>query len=138
MVLTNRPVGLPTEQDFETQEFDPGHPQSRQIAVSVRLLSLDPYMRGRLDARKSYATPTELGAVPPAQSIAVVRETADPRFEVGDLVLAPTGWATDAVVAADLARLVRDDDGVPASTALGLLGMPGFTAYAGCDSSETR
>jgi NADPH-dependent curcumin reductase CurA len=54
---------LPTEQDFQTQEFDPGHPQNGQIKVSVRLLSLDAYVRGRLDGRKSYAPPTELGAV---------------------------------------------------------------------------
>jgi hypothetical protein len=67
IVLTKRPVGLPTEQDFQTEEFDPGHPQSGQIAVSVRLLWLNAYMRGRLDGRKSYAAPTKLGAVPPAQ-----------------------------------------------------------------------
>jgi NADPH-dependent curcumin reductase CurA len=83
-----------------------------------------------MDDRKSYATPTSVGGVMEGESIATVLESRHAGFATGDLVTARTGWATHAVVEASAVRMV-DTRGAPITTALGVLGMPGFTAYAG-------
>jgi NADPH-dependent curcumin reductase CurA len=87
-------------------------------------------MRGRMDDRKSYATPVPLGGVMPGESVAMVIASHHPRYSVGDIVLAHTGWRTHAL--SDRADLRKLDPAVaPLTTGLGVLGMPGFTAYAG-------
>lgn len=131
IILRRRPVGMPAVEDFEIEEFVPRQPEDGEVTVATQVLSLDPYMRGRLSSASSYATATAIGEVVMGQAVATVLESADPRFRAGDCVLAQTGWATHATVDADTLRLLNADDPLPASTALGVLGMPGFTAYGG-------
>src|SRR5262249_23855526 len=101
-----------------------------QILLQVQYLSLDPYMRGRMDERKSYATPVPLGGVMQGESVAVVIASKNSVYLEGDVVLAQTGWRTHALSdRADLRKL--DPTVAPVTTGLGVLGMPGFTAYAG-------
>ena len=93
-------------------------------------LSLDPYMRGRMNAAPSYAPPVEIGAVMTGQTVAQVEESRHGDYRIGDLVLAPNGWQEFAV--SDGNGLQRIDAGDPhPSFALGVLGMTGFTAYVG-------
>jgi len=96
----------------------------------VLYLSLDPYMRGRMDDRKSYAKPVGLGEVMTGESVCEVIASDQAGYAVGDIVLAHTGWRTHAASAG--AALRKLNPGVaPITTGLGVLGMPGFTAYAG-------
>jgi len=129
-VLAARPKGRPTPADFRLEEAELGRPEAGQVLVKVHYFSLDPYMRGRMDDRKSYAKPTELGAVMMGEGVASVLVSNHPDWSVGDIVLGQTGWRTHAVLnGADLRKL--DPDFAPVTTALGVLGMPGFTAYTG-------
>jgi NADPH-dependent curcumin reductase CurA len=99
------------------------------VLLRTRYLSLDPYMRGRMNEGPSYAPPVALGAVMTAQTVSVV-ETAAPGFEVGDLVVANVGWQDYGV--SNGRDLVKIDRAIPRpSYALGVLGMPGLTAYVG-------
>jgi len=105
-------------------------PGPGQFLVRVQYLSLDPYMRGRMEDRKSYAPPTKLDAVMPGESVATVVASNHSNYSEGDIVLAPTGWRTHAVLdRGDLRKL--DPSVAPVTTGLGALGMPGFTAYGG-------
>jgi NADPH-dependent curcumin reductase CurA len=100
------------------------------LLLRVLYLSLDPYMRGRMDDRKSYAKPVGIGEVMSGESVCEVIESDRPDYAAGDIVLAPTGWRTHA--AWDGAALRKLDPALaPITTGLGVLGMPGFTAYAG-------
>src|SRR4029079_17867277 len=89
-----------------------------------------PYMRGRMSTAKSYAAPVPLGGVMLGGTVCEVVESCSPRRAAGDIVLAYTGWQTHAVVDARYTRRL-DASEAPVSTALGVLGMPGFTGYAG-------
>ena len=102
----------------------------RQLLLAVQYLSLDPYMRGRMSDAKSYAPSTPIGGVMPGEGVGVVLRANHPGYREGDTVLAPTGWRTHAAVDADGLRKL-DLSRFPAQTALGVLGMPGFTAYSG-------
>jgi NADPH-dependent curcumin reductase CurA len=100
------------------------------VLLKIRYLSLDPYMRGRMSAAKSYAAPVELGQVMEGGTVGEVLESRHPDYSAGDFVLSHSGWQTYAVAdAASLRKL--DPQDAPVTTALGVLGMPGFTAYAG-------
>jgi hypothetical protein len=100
------------------------------VLLKIRYLSLDPYMRGRMSAAKSYAAPVELGQVMEGGTVGEVLESRHPDYAAGDFVLSHSGWQTYAVAdAASLRKL--DPQDAPVTTALGVLGMPGFTAYAG-------
>lgn len=127
--LASRPVGEPKDSDFETTTVDLPAVEERQVLLRTLYLSLDPYMRGRMSDAKSYAAPVELGDVMEGGTVCEVVESRSDKRAVGDVVLAYTGWQSAAVV--DASRTRRIDAGAPASTALGVLGMPGFTAYAG-------
>ncbi len=130
IVLAARPNGKPTPDDFRLEEVPIPSPAEGQVRLGIRYLSLDPYMRGRMSAARSYAKPVELGAVMEGGTVGRVLATRHPDFAVGDVVLSHSGWQTHAV--ADGAALRKlDPDAAPVSTALGVLGMPGFTAYAG-------
>ena len=130
IVLAARPQGRPKASDFRLEETPIPTPSEGQILLRVQYLSLDPYMRGRMDERKSYATPVPLGGVMQGESVATVIASKHPNYSEGDIVLAPTGWRTHALAdRADLRKL--DAAVVPVTTGLGVLGMPGFTAYAG-------
>jgi len=101
-----------------------------QVLLKILYLSLDPYMRGRISAAKSYAAPTEIGQGMEGGTVAEVLESRDPAFKPGDTVLSHSGWQSHAVAnGAQLRQL--DPKSAPVTTALGVLGMPGFTAYAG-------
>lgn len=132
--LKSRPVGEPTDEDVETVTTDLPDLEDGQVLLRTRYLSLDPYMRGRMSDAQSYAEPVGLGEVMVGETVSEVVESRSERRQVGDLVRAYTGWQTHAV--ADARHTARIPEtltagDLPVSTALGVLGMPGFTAYAG-------
>src|SRR3989475_8146187 len=130
IVLAARPQGRPKPSDFRLEETEILMPSAGQVLLSVEYLSLDPYMRGRMDDRKSYATPLQLGEVMTGETVAQVLTSHHPAYAQGDIVLAPTGWRTHGL--SDGTGLRTLDPAVaPVTTGLGVLGMPGFTAYAG-------
>ena len=130
IVLAARPKGKPQLTDFRLEETAIPTPVAGQVLLEVQYLSLDPYMRGRMDDRKSYATPLQLGDVMVGETVAKVIASKHPGYSEGNIVLAHTGWRTHAL--SDGAGLSKVDPGLsPVSTRLGVLGMPGFTAYVG-------
>src|SRR3989442_4703011 len=130
IVLTARPQGKPQLTDFRLEETAIPTPSAGQVLLRVQYLSLDPYMRGRMDDRKSYAKPVPFGAVMDGESVATVIASQHPGYSEGDIVLAQTRWRTHAL--SDRADMRKLDPAVaPVTTGLGVLGMPGFTAYGG-------
>src|SRR5229473_7819884 len=130
VVLAARPQGKPRLTDFRLEETAIPTPSAGQVLLKVRYLSLDPYMRGRMDDRKSYAKPLQLGEVMTGETVAQVLTSNHPAYAEGDIVLAPTGWCTHALSDGTGLRKL-DPAGAPVTTGLGVLGMPGFTAYSG-------
>ncbi len=130
ITLAARPDGEPDDSCFETQTVDLPELDEGQVLLRTVYLSLDPYMRGRMSAARSYAAPVELGAVMVGATVSEVLESRSDAVAVGSYVLGYTGWQSHAVVPASALRRL-DPEAVPISTALGVLGMPGFTAYAG-------
>ena len=129
VVLKRRPSGEPSPDDFEiVQDLIP-EPNPGEVVTRTLWLSIDPYMRGRLREEQTYAVAIQIGEVMTGETVGEVVASADPRFAVGDIVVGSRGWQTHSVTAAD--RLVKVPAGVPSSTYLGVLGMPGATAYAG-------
>lgn len=134
VLLASRPVGAPKESDFRFEEAPVPTPSDGQVLVRNRWLSLDPYMRGRMNAGKSYAAPVELGAVMLGGTVGEVLASKNPRFSVGDAVVGPLGWQTHAVSdGAGLLKVapVKPAASVPLSAYLGAVGMPGVTAWYG-------
>jgi NADPH-dependent curcumin reductase CurA len=138
VVLRRRPEGAPGAEHFEVVAGPVPTPGAGEVLTRTLWLSIDPYMRGRLSDRASYATPVALGAVMQGESVGEVLESNDPRFVPGNLVLGSRGWQTHSVSpAAQLTRL--DRDGPPVSTYLGVLGMPGTTAWSAMtDIGQTK
>ncbi|MEV7397674.1 NADP-dependent oxidoreductase [Aeromicrobium sp. NPDC092404] len=130
ILLAARPHGEPTSEHFTVESVPVPEPADGEVLLRTIYLSLDPYMRGRMSAAKSYAAPVELGAVMEGGTVAEVVESRDPGLTPGDIVLAYTGWQAYGVAPARHVRKL-DPAQAPISTALGVLGMPGFTAYAG-------
>jgi NADPH-dependent curcumin reductase CurA len=130
IVLAARPQGAVRESDFRIETAPVAAPADGEVQLQVRFLSLDPYMRGRMDERKSYSPPVAIGKPMEGESVAEVIATHHPDYAVGDIVLARTGWRTHATVPARGLRKL-DPALAPISTGLGVLGMPGFTAYSG-------
>jgi len=130
IVLAARPKGKPTEADFRIERTPIPQPGTHELLLRTRYLSLDPYMRGRMDDRKSYATPLQIGDVMTGESVAEVVISHVPALAPGDLVLAETGWQTHYLSDGKALRKL-DHRATPVTTALGVLGMPGFTAYSG-------
>ncbi|WP_237690227.1 NADP-dependent oxidoreductase [Nocardioides panacisoli] len=130
VLLHSRPEGEPTPENFEIDEGAVPEPREGQVLLRTRYLSLDPYMRGRMSTAKSYADPVELGQVMVGGTVSEVVESRDPALAVGDVVVAHAGWQEYAVARPEHVRRL-DPEAAPISTALGVLGMPGFTAYAG-------
>jgi len=130
VVLASRPVGRPRPDDFRFEEAPIPEPADGQVLLRVQYLSLDPYMRWRISAAKSYAPPIEIGDVIVGGTVARVEVSRHPDWAEGDVVLSAAGWQQYAL--SDGSDLRRRDPAIAApSTALGVLGMPGFTAYAG-------
>lgn len=131
IVLASRPQGEPSAENFRIEQVPLPHPGEGEVLLRTRYLSLDPYMRGRMNAGRSYAAPVEIGQVMDGGTVSEVIESRHPQWQKGDLVLAHSGWQSHAVAAGDSLRRKLDPDEAPLSTALGVYGMPGFTAYAG-------
>ena len=129
-VLASRPVGFPKESDFNLVESPIPAPQAGEILVRAHYLSVDPYMRGRMNDVKSYAKPVQIGEVMTGGVVGEVIESNHPGFKAGDFVTGQFGWQEFATSNGAGARKV-DPNLAPISTALGVLGMPGLTAYFG-------
>jgi NADPH-dependent curcumin reductase len=130
IVLASRPTGAPVAENFRMENGPMPVPGEGEILVRARYLSLDPYMRGRMSAAKSYAKPVEVGEPMEGETVAEIVESRHPDYRPGELVQARGGWRTHAAIRVDGLRRVDPALG-PVTTALGVLGMPGFTAYAG-------
>ncbi len=132
ILLRRRPVGAPVLDDFEIVETAVPEPGEGQVLVRAQFLSLDPYMRGRMSDAKSYSKPVEIGAVMEGQTAGVVVASRAAGFAPGDVVLGGYGWQRFSVVAPE--RLFKvPADNPPLSASLGVLGMPGLTAWSGLE-----
>src|SRR5215469_4761181 len=130
IVLASRPVGEPKPSDFRFEEVAVPTPGEGQVLLRTIWLSLDPYMRGRMNDGPSYAAPVPIGGVMEAGTVNEVIASNNPNFAKGDIVLARAGWQTHAL--SDGKGLAKIDPKLaPISTAIGVLGMPGMTAYTG-------
>ncbi len=130
IVLASRPVGEPTLDNFRSEELPIPQPEPGQMLLHTRWLSLDPYMRGRMSDAPSYAKPVGIGDVMEGGTVSDVVTSNVSGFAKGDIVVGRTGWQTHAL--SDGSGLQKvDPTRAPISTALGVLGMPGMTAYMG-------
>src|SRR5216117_1394878 len=130
VLLRSRPKGEPRISDFELVESPAPSPGEGEFLCRTIYLSLDPYMRGRMNDVKSYAQPAELGKPMVGGAVSEVIASSHPAFPTGSFVVGPTGWQAYALSrGAGMRKL--DPKAAPLSTALGVLGMPGMTAYVG-------
>ena len=130
IVLNSRPVGAPTPENFRIEEAPIAAPATGEVLLRTLYLSLDPYMRGRMSDGPSYAAPVALGEVMVGGTVSRVESSNHPDFKPGDLVLGQSGWQSLAL--SDGNGLNKLDAAMThPSLALGVLGMPGFTAYMG-------
>ena len=130
VVLASRPVGEPKALDFRIEDYTLPTPGEGQVLLRTVWLSLDPYMRGRMSEGPSYAAPVPIGGVMEGGTVCEVIASNNPSFAKGDIVLAHTGWQTHALSDGRGLRKIDAKLG-PVSTAVGVLGMPGMTAYTG-------
>ncbi len=128
--LASRPTGRATTDNFTIAPGPVPSPGDGQVLIRTQYLSLDPYMRGRMSDAPSYAPPVEVGGLMVGGTVGEVVESNDPGLKPGDVVLAYTGWQQYGVQKGATVRKL-DPGRAPVTTALGVLGMPGFTAYAG-------
>ncbi|PSL43382.1 hypothetical protein CLV51_10871 [Chitinophaga niastensis] len=134
IILASRPKGMPDKDNFKTVEITLPELKPGEVLVKPRYLSVDPYMRGRMNDAKSYIPPFQVGQPLEGGGVAEVTESKDAQFKAGDLVMS-TGvrpflpWATAAIFpGGDLRKI---DSSIPPTTYLGILGVPGLTAYFG-------
>src|ERR1700734_1374205 len=128
--LASRPNGRPSAENFTITAAPVPSPGDGQVLVRTQYLSLDPYMRGRMSDAPSYAPPVAVGEVMIGQTVSVVVASRHPDFQPGDRVLAHSGWQEyELCTGRSLLKLSADIE--PPSYALGVLGMPGFTAFVG-------
>jgi NADPH-dependent curcumin reductase CurA len=130
ILLAARPRGEPTLDGFKLVEADVPEPGPGQMLLRTIYLSLDPYMRGRMNAGRSYAAPVEVGEVMEGRSVCEVVRSNLPQYRAGDIVVARTGWQEYVLSGGQGVQKVDPALG-PISYALGVLGMPGLTAYTG-------
>jgi len=129
-VLKKRPEGYPSIDDFDIVNSPIPDPKHGEVLIKTLYLSLDPYMRGRLRDAKSYASPVGLGEVITGEVVGRVIRSNYQSLEVGDIVTAHIGWQQWGSIPGQMVRKV-DSQKPPISTSLGILGMPGLTAYFG-------
>ena len=127
--LASRPAGVPTLENFQFADTDVPKPGDNQVLVRMLYLSVDPYLRGRMRVRKSYVAPFEVGQVIKSSAVGEVVESTSPKFQPGDVVSGNFGWRLYDV--ADANALMKVVPGVSPTTALGVLGPTGLTAYFG-------
>ena len=130
ILLAQRPDGFPKTSDFRLVTSPIPTPAAGEILVRTLYLSLDPYMRGRMNDRESYAPPVQLGEVMVGGLVGQVAASQHPQFRPGDFVEGYLGWQTHALSDGQGLRKL-DPNLAPLSTALSVLGMPGLTAYFG-------
>ncbi len=130
ILLASRPTGAPTADSFRMETAPIPTPKNDEMVARTIYLSLDPYMRGRMNDAPSYTPPVEIGDVMTGGTVGEVAASNLDGFEVGDIVVGYGGWQDYATFKAGEARKV-DPAIAPISTALGVLGMPGHTAYGG-------
>ncbi len=130
VLLASRPTGWVKESDFRIVESDMPKPGDGQVLVKTLYLSLDPYMRGRMNDQRSYAAKVEIGQVMEGEVVGEVVESANPKFRPGDTVAGRVGWQRYALSDGSNMRKV-DPALVPVSAYLGVVGMPGVTAWIG-------
>jgi NADPH-dependent curcumin reductase len=130
IVLKSRPEGMPGLDNFELVQRPVPEPADGEVVMRTRFLSLDPYMRGRMSAAKSYARPVDVGAPMVGGTVSEITASRHPGFAAGDIVLGYGGWQDYARSTGQGLRKL-DPAVAPVTTALGVLGMPGMTAYAG-------
>jgi hypothetical protein len=130
VVLVSRPVGEPKASDFRVEDYALPAPGEGQVLLRTIWLSLDPYMRGRMSDGPSYAQPVPIGGVMEGGTVSEVIASNHAGFAKGDIVLSRAGWQSHAL--SDGKGLTKIDPKLaPVSTAVGVLGMPGMTAYTG-------
>ena len=130
IVLASRPVGAPQPSDFRLEQSTLAAPAAGQLLLRTLYLSLDPYMRGRMSDAPSYAAPVALGEEMVGGTVSRVEASQHPDFKAGELVLGQSGWQSHAL--SDGKGLTKLDPAITQpSLALGVLGMPGFTATMG-------
>ena len=130
IVLASRPKGAPTDDNFRLEEKAKPVPGEGQVLLRSIYLSLDPYMRGRMSDAPSYAPPVQIDEVMVGATVCQIEDSRNPEFARGEWVLAYSGWQLFAVSdGTGLTRLGKNPE--KPSFALGILGMPGFTAYMG-------
>ncbi|OZD18237.1 NADP-dependent oxidoreductase [Rhodococcus sp. 06-156-3C] len=131
IVLQSRPTDEPEVGNFRLEQVPiPQDIAPGELLLRTIYLSVDPYMRGRMSAAKSYAAPVEIDSVMEGGTVCEIVRSAVPNLDPGTIVLAHVGWQEYATVSANQVRPL-DPARAPISTAVGVLGMPGFTAYAG-------
>jgi len=128
--FASRPAGLPTAENFQLVAADVPSVNEGEVHVRTTYISVDPYLRGRMRAGKSYVPPFEIGEVIRSGVVGEVVESRAPGFEKGDTVTGMLGWRLHNVVKSEELRKI-DPRLAPVTTALGVLGMPGLTAYFG-------
>jgi NADPH-dependent curcumin reductase CurA len=128
--LASRPHGWPTAETFELAQVEVARPDDGQVLVRNLVMSVDPYMRGRMNDVKSYAQPFQVGAALEGGAVGEVVKSRSDSLQVGDVVVHNLGWREYAVLDAAYATKV-DTSLAPPGAYLGVLGMPGLTAYAG-------
>ena len=128
--LASRPQGWPTHDNFDLVPVELADPGPGEVLVRNTVMSVDPYMRGRMNDVKSYVPPFRIGEPLDGGAVGEVVASGDDTLRVGDTVLHGLGWREHALLPAAQVRKV-DASAVPASAYLGVLGMPGLTAYAG-------
>lgn len=130
VVLAQRPSGLPDENTLRVESVDIPTPGDNEMLLRTAYLSIDPYMRGRMNDAKSYAEPVAIGEVMTGQVVAEVMLSNHDQFSVGDYVLAGSGWQ-DYAISDGVEVLNLGQSPSNPSWSLGIMGMPGYTAYAG-------
>jgi NADPH-dependent curcumin reductase len=130
ILLKSRPVGMPRLENFEMVELPAPEPGEGEVLTRTLFLSLDPYMRGRMNETKSYAAPVPIGGVMGGETVGEVVASRAPGLTIGDIVVGFGNWQDYAVLPAKSLRKL-DPALAPVSTALGVLGMPGRSAYVG-------
>ena len=132
LLLNKRPVGMPTDDCWKLNEEKINSIGKSEILIEVKYLSIDPYMRGRMNDSASYAPPAKLGAPMTGESVGVVVESNSDLYHVGDKVCAHKGWQTYIKAKdTDVALMKVPESDISLSSFLGTLGMPGRTAYFG-------
>lgn len=130
IALASRPTGAPSDENFSYESAAMPEPGPDEVLIKVHYMSLDPYMRGRMDDAKSYAAPVPIGGTMEGGGVGEVVASNSPAFQPGDFAFGMLGWATHAVQPANMLRKLDPAHG-PITAALGVLGMPGFTGWYG-------